>query len=392
MNNQPSPPRRRFRLRFSLRTLLILIALCAVAVAWVVRWDQRAKIQREIVAQRGSEKIKIHGWIEVDSGVVYEGDYSPLWGNTPIPKWLQGTLDHHHVYNVVGITQFVDSKNAIERMERLPALRSLAIFVDRNSAISAYEPLRDLPNITAFGLHESSYPREPSRVTLDEVMSIAGTMHQLTSLEIGGPSITDLGLAEVQRLPNLRRLSINFTVQISDNALSQLGKLPQLHELDLNLLPFDAEELRTLDYGSPTQFAKARYQPITAASLAFLKNLKSLQSLRLVGNAGIDPDAITHLSDLPKLRSLRIISAKILDNEQYSSIFYDGAAATDETLRELAKLRHLRSLALDVPSTATDAGMAELAKLTELEELKLTISEKVTQETPHAGAAPQFTY
>ncbi|MEK6246894.1 MAG: hypothetical protein N2C12_01865, partial [Planctomycetales bacterium] len=105
-------PKRRFRLRFSLLTLLILITVIAVAFGW---WSHGARMQREAVVAFEAEggRIKYDFEAEELDGPIY-------W---PWPRWLVAWLGKDYFCNVVGLdlddTQVTDE--GLKHLEELTA-------------------------------------------------------------------------------------------------------------------------------------------------------------------------------------------------------------------------------------------------------------------------------
>ena len=60
------------------------------------------------------------------------------------------------------------------------------------------------------------------------------SLESLTVLLLGGTQVTDVGLKQIARLPNLTCLSLCGATRISDEGLKELARLPKLAHLDLS--------------------------------------------------------------------------------------------------------------------------------------------------------------
>src|SRR5260221_8090278 len=90
-----APAKRRFRwFRFSLWTMLILVMLVGIGLAFLLRWDDRAKRQQQAVAALSSNSA---------NAIWYENELDPEIDPAPVPEWLSGLLSFHHFYNVVDV-------------------------------------------------------------------------------------------------------------------------------------------------------------------------------------------------------------------------------------------------------------------------------------------------
>jgi hypothetical protein len=86
MSEGPAKPRRRW-LRFSLRTLFIVMTLCAITVGWWVSYARALKQRQLMLAEINNDGLMLTGLHATT------GSHRPIWG-LPIPadieriKWL----------------------------------------------------------------------------------------------------------------------------------------------------------------------------------------------------------------------------------------------------------------------------------------------------------------
>ena len=144
-----------------------------------------------------------------------------------------------------------------------------------------------------------------------------GDLKKVTSLSFKFTKITDAGLKDVTKFPQLTLLSLKNT-PITDNGLKEVAKLHKIEWLDI----------------SATK--------ITDTGLKELANLTQLNYLEMSGTEVTD----TGLKELVALKNL-------------TRIGLSGTKITDEGLQQLVKLKKLESIAL-IASDATAVGVSRL--------------------------------
>lgn len=127
-------------------------------------------------------------------------------------------------------------------------------------------------------------------------------IRSLTFLDLGGTSVTDVGLKEVGEAYNLKSLFLYRCPRITDAGLRELRDLEELRVLDLH-------DTRITDIGMPelAMFENLlkldlRRTAITDAGLGELKELESLKYLDLGGCRRITDAGVAELQEfLPRL-------------------------------------------------------------------------------------------
>ena len=302
---------RRFRwLRFSLRTLLLLMALLAALVAVPVN---RATNQRKAV-----ERVLAAG-----GQVVY--DFEEIGDDEPrAPKWLRRLLGNEYFQTVHGV-YYRDCAVADADLEPLVKLHRLqTLFITgcpqlTNQALVHVNQLADLETLIL----------ESSRITDADLPLLQG-LHRLKYLSLRAAEITDGGLECLIGMPALEALLLADTRHISDAGLIHVGRMVKLTRLDLG------DESRT------------RAAPITDEGLRRLDGLKNLTMLAL------DNSSITEAS-------LQQIQAY----ENLVGLDLGGCAITDEGLSQLTGLSKLRFIALS-DTQVSDEGLVHLQKFPKL--------------------------
>jgi outer membrane protein assembly factor BamB len=187
---------------------------------------------------------------------------------------------------------------------------------------------------------------------------------QLRVLRLTGTAITNDGLQHLTILQHLAALDLEVCEHVTDAGCQSLGRMHQLKALVLKKTGFES-------------------QRITAIGLASLSGLNGLESLSLYGNQ-VDDRGLSKLADLTNLRELDLSLTAISDTglaqlvplaklERLELLYSEGFAGpqvTDVGLQMLRGHRQLRSLNL-VGARITDAGLRLLSHLNQLESLRL---------------------
>jgi internalin A len=354
-------PRKRRWLRFSLRAVLVAIAIIAVLI-WIP--IQRAKTQKRAV-----EKIRDLGGV-----VKYDSVKSP--GSQPPPLlWLHQLLGDDFFYNVWDVT----FENSEINDEDLNCLRDFSRL--ENLALRGCKNLTDAALAPCKGLATLRYVDFSGTNLGDQAIAQLRGCLQIGGLNAEDTKLTDAGLVDVSAFPNLRVLWLTRT-QITDAGLQHLSKLQHLlgvcidgtrvTEHGLSALPAqhfvrlqiadtphisDAAlakvakfpNLRTLDLSDRQ---KTRLSPISKTGVAQLDGLKGLTFIFLTG-ADVDDSIVPHLLKHP-LQSLGLSNTQL------------GNAG----LAQLASLTGLKSLEINNTSV-TDAGLASLKSFLALRHLEL---------------------
>lgn len=241
IDEQPKPkcPRRRW-LRFSLRFLLVLLTLFAVAAGWFMN---RVHKERRAI----SDLERLGGQISYEDEHRLKDD--PMPEPTTFRKlvrllWDANSADPCEVY----FTERFVSDEALAILANLQRVHTL--YLDgssgADSALLQLEGHRGLravsarsANISDAGISHLS--RLPNLVWLEinnNKITDAGLRHvagcsQLECLHVAANRITDVGLRHLTRLNNLQELNISEN-QITDKGLHHLATLNKLRVLDLH--------------------------------------------------------------------------------------------------------------------------------------------------------------
>lgn len=357
---------RRYRpgLRWSLRTLLVFVALVAGLCAWYAKARDRAALQDEIIGAKHH-----HVFVE-------------RWG----PKWLDLFGMDRYRRRVVDAEIYVFRESNVEELlplARLPDLRSLSLSA----------PFSELPPPAAEALGEM---RQLRTLWIDlahltpRLPAALGELRELRSLTI------QLGRVNANGIASDGLVAGDDAARLVDESLAAIGQMTHLEKLSLLNLPMRGESLTRLshlknlkaleflswdgDWNGPE-----RHEPKPEDCLRAIATLTQLEWLTVkAGRQRVPNESLAHLAGLTELKTLRLALATddahmlsyLPPLPRLEALDLTHSPVDDDDLRHLSVLRRLRSLSFDdslgsAPSLCTCAGLAELAAAESLEELRL---------------------
>ncbi|MGI8979405.1 MAG: leucine-rich repeat domain-containing protein [Pirellulaceae bacterium] len=225
--------------------------------------------------------------------------------------------------------------------------------------------------------------------TSNEDLAIIGTMPGIVSLSLTGPTIDDQGIANLDRISQLRHFQLQ-QAKITDAGVAHFVNHPELQSLNLSWNPITdrctlslakLEKLKWLDLGSTgvtdQGLANLSTLPelrtlnlaatkITDAGLMHLRQMRTLENLNVV-MTGVHGPGFIHLRELPKLRYVNLL----------------GCPITDDDVKYLQHLSHVENLDLR-SSKMTDAGFANLTLPPKVKTISLPSRTRITDKTLEA--------
>jgi Leucine-rich repeat (LRR) protein len=230
-----SPPRRRRKFQFSLRTLLIFTVVCAIAAGRLGKRIEQKRHEHEAV----NEVLKSGGSVAYDF----------VSGEPSGPAWLRSILGENFFNEVVqlklsgyevtdqvcgNIKEFAQLENlrlsdssitdaGLANFYGLTHLRQLEL-VRIDVTASCVENLKRLADLQILNL-------EGSHLNGTALANLQG-LSQLTEVQLDRVLLFDDGLWSVRPLSQLTSLSLQDT-QLTDAGLNKLKALTQLRNLDL---------------------------------------------------------------------------------------------------------------------------------------------------------------
>ncbi len=205
----------------------------------------------------------------------------------------------------------------------------------------------------------------------DEVIAVM-TEHRIQRLDAQG-LMTDAVLSKVAALEHVTSLNLGGSRQLTDDGLLQLARMPQLRELELSEYPGGN---------------------LTDRGLEVLRSLPELRRFEMTWQRGISDAGVSNLRFCEQLERVDLMGSptgngaiEALQGKAHLSYFSSGRLVTDEgipVLHNFPLLKHAgrRPPPIDAESTGagthllidgpiTDAGLAGLAGLDGLVELDL---------------------
>lgn len=289
-------PRLRRFIRLSVRSLLLLVLVLAVWLAWMVN---RAREQRQAVAA-----IREYGGFVSYDWEYVNGKHIP--GRSPsAPTWLRSALGDEFFQEVVAVNLIVGTRPDGTRGET----------VRRSDDVILH--LRAFPALRQLNIQETQ--------ATDRVMEVIGSLKNLEILRMPRAAVTDRGIAKLRGLSRLKNLAVTHT-RLTDASISHLKTLTQLEVLDLQ-------------GGNVTDRGMAHLRGMTNLKALLLSNDGSFV-LQDITDAGM-----AHLSRLSKLEFLAIQRCKITDAgleslkglENLKVLWIIGSLTTPEGLKRFGE-------------------------------------------------------
>ena len=335
--------RYRPRLRWSMRTMLIVIGLAAVFLAWFAAARDRARLQDAIIAPSGPYR---YIWVE-------------RWG----PKWLDlvGADPFRRQINLVGLKMTVSDEvdlTNLNHLKNLHSLRHLEIEVDCLTPEIAMA-VSELRQLRTLSIKETDQDGDHGERKWRESLAAINKMEQLEFLHISFPTARGKQLAQLNALANLRSLRLDGLVihddeSISHECLQAVGRISQLEYLELNWMKIRDESFACLDGLSKLrllslQYVRARESPL----LTRLPPLPQLKAIDVVSSNAGDLD-LRRLTSLPRLTSLRLAGTAVtpaglrefMAHSDVEELALENDLASAEGLKSLLDSKYLKTLHL----------------------------------------------
>ncbi len=262
--DQPSPKSRRYRLRLSVRALMILLLVVGGGLGWIVR---NARVQREAVAviKKAGGSVRYDWERKNGKPIPNAGPWAPSWlvnyigvdyfGNVvsaSLREWGSDTelvhlaqLTRLERLSFIGCIYVTDT--GLANLKGLTGLRALDLCHTGvgDAGLAHLKGLNRLENLT---LDSSAFTDEGlanlkgltglqsldlinTRVTGEGLANLKG-MTGLKGLFLYHTYVNDAGLSYLKGLTSLRELGLGYT-RISDAGLANLKALTSLRELDI---------------------------------------------------------------------------------------------------------------------------------------------------------------
>jgi hypothetical protein len=343
-------PRRRW-LRFSLRTLLILVTVLCIWLGVKVNQARRQKESTDALRKMGAIVVCAHQGVDFNSG--------KLVGELNVPGWLR-ELAGDDFFQTVTTVEF-----------RRPITDDHLVHLAGLPQIEYVNLGRVGRAVTDAGLAHLPRPDRLKKLLASDSqvgnafakrLATADGMH---SLALSGTRLTDLGLTELRALSKLQSLWIDNTA-ITDAGLDALKGMPDLRTLCLDATQVTDDGLAKLVGNKALGRVELNHTGITDAGLKHLTELPGLKELYLEGTQVRGPGLA---AIVPRLHVLVLKDTPITDASlmylnganDLGAINLEGTAITDAGLLQLHHLPKLSAICLE-GTKVTKEGMAQLTK------------------------------
>lgn len=345
----PPKPRRRW-FQFRLRTLLIVVAICALFAGWF-----RHKLEQSRLQAIAVKALEAAGRGQVS--IVYDdeppGPYWTMGKNPPqafslVPNWIKKLFGRDFLCDVVEVDIQIGMFGGGPVSD--PVIKS-----------EDWQPLTHLQRLSVSTLHSvdsilTSIPNPSELRKLDVVCSDIdkslpwmARFKRLQSLTLAGA--TDEGLTQIEALTDLTELNVSSD-EIGDMSMAKIGRLHRLKTLNISSAKISNRSIPALDALSELEELHLAGTKISASGFGNLEACTNLRSLELGG--AVACDAI--LAQLPKFKHL-------------TDLALNGGDITDASLSQLSRIEHLENLSLRSGDNITDAGVDALEQLKGLKTL-----------------------
>ena len=218
--------------------------------------------------------------------------------------------------------------------------------------------------------------RESEEGLCDKAIKYLPRFKDLQLLDLNQSDASDVGVADLKSLKNLRELAINES-RINGDCLKELAILPKLTHIKMDRCVLNTANLAYLEKFPSLKSVELRWSDLDGNATKQLAGCTQLEILDLSRNKKIDDKSVNRLSKLKKLQYLNLGETSITDaalkdvqnfhelrclNISYSTVSNDG-------LQYLANLKHLSKLDL-CRTRVTIEGLKKLQALN-LKELTL---------------------
>jgi internalin A len=257
------------------------------------------------------------------------------------------------------------------------ALRKVNITADGLSRLRGLTSLRalELRECYAVDIIEKPSPFGPAQERVPFLQHLADMRH-LEDLDLSWTRVGGTDLADLRKLPGLRRLNLNHT-QTRGEDLKQLKDLPKLRALGLAYTGTHDPHLEYLRALPALEELDLENTWISDAGLKTVAKLTTLRKLSLkncvVG--GITDSGLAELKGLVRLKELRLDHTRITSAglahlrrlADLEVLTMDGTRVDDDGVEHVRGLTALRTLVFG--HGITDRGLERLTGLTRLQTL-----------------------
>lgn len=303
-----SGPRRRWS-QLSLRTVLLIVALVSVPLAWFGSRLREARNEvRGIEALRAADGTFYYDYeYDPTKDALVNPDGDPNWlpvSNRPPPgpHWLN-RLFGRNVFAHVDYVAFEGDADAVwKNLHSFGHLRALEV-TDGPIASTQLRHVGALSTLRVLLL--------PRTQIADAALIHLQSLTQLEVLDLSGTKVTGRGLGYLSELRGLHVLALSDTL-VDDDGMKSIAALPQLERLYLRRTRVGDGGLRHLARMRCLRLLDLRSTQVTDNGLEYLQSLKELEQLCL-GDTHITARGLPHLAVMRGLKGVLLDRERIKD-------------------------------------------------------------------------------
>lgn len=293
-STQIQPSRRRFALRFSLRSLFIAITLFCVGLSW---WTYRAR--RQAAAVKGIRENG--GWVYYDyqhyDSKTSDSDFA---ADSLVPQWLIDQLGVDFFHQVDVVSMVYDYEDGGKTRHDNP-----------NTTADIAPFLAGFPNLRGLFVKQ--------RQLTDDGLGEVAKLKNLEEFYFWDAyDITDKGVTKLRNMPRLSTVHLSRS-HLSDQGLATLAGLPRIEQLSLQENEISDEGVRMLRDNAKIEVlwignvGNLRSQ-LSDASIPVFASMPNLRVLDLQGTQ-VTVEGLKPLQGHAKLSELHRSSSRAVDEK-----------------------------------------------------------------------------
>lgn len=375
----PRPPSAWWRMRWTIRTLLLLVTALALLLAWIGRTI------REVQHRAAVATALDDGTTGFERG--WGGSWASIGASELEPDWLAIALGDWRSVEITDVD--IDYKRNVndDLLEQIGVFRKLDSVSVCGQQVTdrSFAPLRQMQELQTLHI-------EACDIT-DKTLESIADLPNLGSVTLRGVAVTDKGLAHLWKLPNLTSLTLDFTlvtpkaVKAFQNARPDcvVGFTPAAGKPQVEAAKGIMRRDANIMYDADTRLITATiyqfdHRPWRSQDWALLQAIPEIQAVS-IDDLDSAAEGIRQVQKLPNVERLTLVSMPVTVHEltlltQYpklTDLDFRPENLTDEHLLAIAKLPNLAKLRIEPEGgTITRRSIEALAQLTRLKHLQLS--------------------
>lgn len=291
-NANTAKPTWKWPLRFTIRTVLIVIALLSVLFSWLGARYHQALYRKHVLSRlREFADVRPGRDYKITFDCIGSSGLSPArnWWSSPRLPFPNKDIFGVETYDTAGvelnglITPYMISE--VKTLANVSVIQMGDGCNFENGALSRLEGMTTLLHLDFFG----------SYITDDNCSEIP-FLANLESLSFGYTKVTDASARHWQRFPQLKTLLLTETA-VTDKGVEEIGKILTLQALDLARAPISDSGVKNLTNLSRLEVLILCGTNITDQAIESFAQLKSLKRLSLDATV-VTPAGVKRLNTL----------------------------------------------------------------------------------------------